>query len=80
MKYNTIMKYSFNQNQTIPNYIKKKVTAFCLSSYKNSILWKEAWLIGWMCLNNPYLVISHLWKNTNYKALPLERMSRLTLK
>lgn len=31
MKCKAIMKYSFNQNQTIPKHIKKKVTAFCFS-------------------------------------------------
>lgn len=79
MKCNTIMKYSFNQNQTIPKHIKKEWLLFA-SSYKNSILRKEAWLTGRVCLNNSYLIVSHLWKNTNYKAFPLERMSTLTLK
>lgn len=79
MKCNTIMKYSFNQNQTIPKHIKKEWLLFA-SSYKNSILQKEAWLTGRACLNNYYLIVSHLWKNTNYKAFPLERMSTLTLK
>lgn len=74
------MKYMFNKNQIIPKYIKKKLTAFCLCPYKNSILWKEVWLTGGMCLNNSYLIISHLEKNTNYKDLFLETMSRLTVK
>lgn len=76
MRGNTIMKYSFNQNQTIP---KEKSDSFLPVS-----LQKFHSFVG-SVINSPgvfysYPIIPHLWKNTNSKALALERMNRLTLK
>lgn len=59
MKGNIIMKYSQSKSSN-SNIYKKKVTAFCLSPYKNFIFWKEVWLMDWVCLKNSYLIISHV--------------------